>query len=104
LEETRQYLEVLTIALIDAGLTQKRWSLVMPMCLELIRTAQQDAQREERLRWFLIAGQQAVQEGKGHEITLMLKEIESYLPAYKELAVAFDDLKRKITTVSGAGK
>lgn len=103
-EETRQYAEVLTMALIDAGLAQKQWSLVMPICLELIRSAQQDSQREARLRLLLIAGQQAVQEGKGNEIVIMLKEIDTYLPAFKELAVAFDDLKRRISASPGGNK
>lgn len=100
-EETRASLEQVTLALIDAGLSVRKWQQVIPLCLESIRTAAQESAREDRLRLLLIAAQQAIQDGKGQELLPMLKEIESYLPGFKELANAFDDIRRRITTAPG---
>lgn len=99
-EETRTSLELVTYALIDAGLSLHKWQPVIPLCLDLIRTAPQENQREERLRMLLIACQQAIQDGKGQELVTVLKEIDQYLPAFKEVAVAFDDIRRRITVGS----
>lgn len=95
-DETRGNLDFVTYALIDAGLSLHKWQPVIPLCLDLIRSAQQEKQREERLRLLLIACQQAVQDGKGQELASVLKEIDSYLPAFKEVASAFDEIRRRI--------
>ncbi|HMP17867.1 MAG TPA: hypothetical protein PKD72_12640, partial [Gemmatales bacterium] len=100
LEETRSSMDLLTYALIDAGLAARQWQAVIPICLDLVRSAQQDTLREERLRFLLVAGQQAVAEGKGMEFLPVLKDIELYLPAFKELANSFDDLRRRIHSAS----
>lgn len=99
-EETRPSIDLVNLALIDAGLSLRKWQQVIPLCLELIRSAQTETLREERLRLLLIAGQQAVQDGKGLEVLPVLKEVEVYLPAFKELANAFDDLRRRIQPAS----
>ena len=83
-EESRANLDQVTLALIDAGLSLRKWQQVIPMCLEMIRTAQLETLREERLRLLLIAGQQAIQDGKGQELLPILKEIESYLTDLKD--------------------
>jgi HEAT repeat protein len=100
-EETRASLDLVTLAMIDAGLSVRKWQQVIPLCLESIRTAQQESAREERLRLLLIAGQQAIQDGKGQELIPVLKEIENYLPGFKELANAFDDLRRRVQSSPG---
>jgi HEAT repeat protein len=92
----RSMLDVLTLAQIDAGLSIRKWQAAVPLCMELIRTAEQESVREDRLRLLLIACQQALQEGKGPELPPVLKEVEVYLPAYKELAASFDDIRRKV--------
>lgn len=101
-DETRSSLDLLTYALIDAGLSQRKWQAVIPHCLELVRSAQQETLREERLRLLLIAGQQAVAEGKGAEFLPVMKEMESYLPVFKEIANGFDDLRRRIQLQAGS--
>ncbi len=98
-EETRPLLDQVTLALMDAGLSVRKWQQVIPLCLESIRTAQKESTREERLRLLLIAGQQAIQDGKGQELLPVFKEIEGYLPGFKELANAFDDLRRRVQAV-----
>lgn len=100
-EETRASLDFVTLALMDAGLSVRKWQQVIPLCLESIRTIQQESAREERLRLLLIAGQQAIQDGKGQELLPVFKEIESYLPGFKELANAFDDLRRRVQGSTG---
>ncbi|MFO0815821.1 MAG: HEAT repeat domain-containing protein [Gemmatales bacterium] len=92
----RSVLEQVTLAQIDAGLSIRKWQAVVPLCLELIRSAEQESLREERLRLLLIACQQAMQEGKGSELPTVLKEVDVYLPAFKELAASFDDIRRRL--------
>lgn len=100
-EEARASLDLVTLALMDAGLSVRKWQQVIPLCLESIRNAQQESVREERLRLLLIAGQQAIQDGKGQELIPVFKEIENYLPGFKELANAFDDLRRRVQASPG---
>lgn len=101
LEEMRDSHDERTYALIDAGLSQRKWQSVIPYCIELVRTSKHEKLQEERLRFLLIAGQQAVAEGKGADFLPVMKEMESYLPAFKELANGFDDLRRRIQVQPG---
>lgn len=94
--DAKDFIVPLTLAQIDAGLSLRKWQPVIPLCLELIRLAQAENQREDRLRLLLIACQQAIQDGKGAELPPVIKEIEGYLPAFKELANAFDDIRRRL--------
>lgn len=101
IEETRANLEFVTLALMDAGLSVRKWQQVIPLCLESIRSAQQENAREERLRLLVISCQQAIQDGKGQDLLPVFKEIEGYLPGFKELANTFDDLRRRVQSNPG---
>jgi HEAT repeat protein len=94
--EMQPHTDQISLALIDAALSQRKWEQAVPVCLELIRTAAQEQVREERLRLLLLACQQAAQEGKGAAVLPAIKEVEPMLSGFKELAVAFDELRRRV--------
>jgi HEAT repeat protein len=93
---SRENLDQLSSALIDAALAQRKWREALPVCLDLIRSAAQETLRDQRLRLLLIICQQAVQDHKGIEVLSAMKEVEPMLTGFKELSVSFETLHRQI--------
>jgi HEAT repeat protein len=102
LEDTRPMLELVNVVYINAALVQRQWRLARPVCAELIRGAVKEKDKGDRLNLLLQICTQAVDEGKGAEVLPTIQEFEGALTGFKDLAVAFDQLRRRITTAPPA--
>lgn len=96
-EDLRGSMDLVSKTYIDAALAQHEWRLARPVCAEMIRAAVKEKDKGDRLNQLLQICKQAVDEGKGHEVLPTIQEFEGALTGFQELAVAFDQLRRRIT-------
>ena len=96
-EALKPYLEPLGGILVRAQLAQRQWRTALPLAVDLARKAVTEGDRRERLRWILVAGNQALEDGKPQEVlaVLGLKELEDMLTTARELGPEFADLRRR---------
>ncbi len=104
LDSTKNHLEQLSCGSVRALLADKRWLAAMPLAIDLARRAQNDMDRNERLRWVLVAGSQGLDDKKPQEVLKFLKEIDDLTINAKELSAEFALLKRKAQQQAGANK
>lgn len=95
LEEAKPLLNHVEPALVRAWLAERKWQAALPLAVELARKAQAGAEKQERLRWLLVAGTQALEDKKPAEVLRLLKEIETLLLDAKDLGAEFAELRRK---------
>jgi HEAT repeat protein len=79
-ESTRQHVDAVTAALIQALLVQKKWNQASPFIVDLARKASNDSELQRRLRWLVIAASHALDEGKPQEALRLIREVEDLLP------------------------
>lgn len=79
-ESTRQHVDAVTAALIQALLVQKKWNQASPFIVDLARKASNDSDLQRRLRWLVIAASHAVDDGKPQEALRLIREVEDLLP------------------------
>jgi HEAT repeat protein len=101
-EGMRGNVDAVTASLVHAQLAQRKWSLAMPLALDLARRAPNEAELKKRLRWLLTAGNQAVDDKKPRDTLQMLKEAEDLLARAGELAYEFDVLRKRADEMSRA--
>jgi HEAT repeat protein len=82
-------------ALVQVYLVQRRWNLALPLARDLSKRAPTDLELQKRLRWLLVAGNQAVDEQKPQEAFQLLKDVQDLLPRARDLAADFDSLRQR---------
>jgi HEAT repeat protein len=95
-EEGRATLDLLNAALIEAALVQRQWKVALPVCLDMIRAAVKEKDKSDRLNLLLQICKQAVDEGKGRDVLSTIQEVEGALRGFPDLAIGFDQLRRRI--------
>ncbi len=83
--------ELLVQAQLDAG----KWSAAFPLVRELLSRTGAEAETNQRLRWMLTVGQQALQEGNRAEALRAVQEAQPYLPHAGSLTDEFDKLQKQ---------
>lgn len=81
--------------LVQAQLEQGKWAAALPQVRELLLRSGTDAEMNQRLRWLLTAGEQALQEGNRAEALRVAQEGLPYLPRAGALAGAFEKLEKQ---------
>ncbi|MCS6978341.1 MAG: HEAT repeat domain-containing protein [Gemmatales bacterium] len=95
-EATRQHVDAVTAALVQAHLVQKKWNQASGLIIELARKAPNDAELQRRLRWLVVAATQALDEGKSQEASRLIREVEDLLPRVgAELGGEFDLVRQR---------
>jgi HEAT repeat protein len=96
--EARESLTAAREKLVQAYLDQGKWAAAWPLVRELLQTSQKgsDADLRRRLRWLLMIGAQALQEGNHAEARRVIEEAQPYLPGHKSLAAEFDRLQAQV--------
>ena len=95
LDGSKAPLEVASAGLVRALLAERKWQQAAPLAVEMVRKAQAEPDRRERLRWILVACSQGVDERKPQEVLRLLKEVEELLIDAKDLGAEFADVKRR---------
>lgn len=83
-------------ALIQAQLDQGKWADALPLVKELLHRPANDADKERRLRWLLVVGEQSLKDGKNAETRQVLLEAQPFLAEMTGLSKDFENLQRKI--------
>ncbi len=98
-ESAKPYLDELTALLVQAALAQKKWNQALPLALDLAKRASSDAELKKRLRWLLVAGNQALDEQNSQEVIQvvgqMLADVQGLLVNSGDLAAEFERLRQR---------
>ncbi len=103
-EAMKGHLEALASGSVRALLADRKWLTAMPQAIDLARKARTEAERDERLRWVLVAGSQGLDDKKPQDVMKYLKEIEDLPINDKDLSSEFALLRRKAQQQSGEDK
>jgi hypothetical protein len=82
-------------ALVQAQLDLGKWSLAFPLVRELLVRPGNEAEQEQRLRWLLAIGQQALKEGNRPEALRVAQEAQPFLTEGAKLAEDFERLRKE---------
>src|SRR5262249_38312722 len=92
--ETREAATRAQEALVQAQLDLGKWALAFPLVRELLHRPAEDAELNQRLRWLLAVGEQALKEGNRPEALRAAQEAQPFLPRSGKLAGAFEKLEK----------
>jgi HEAT repeat protein len=82
-------------ALVQAQLDLGKWSLAFPLVRELLARPGNEAEQEQRLRWLLAVGTQALKEGNRPEALRAIQEAQPFLTEGAKLAAEFERLQKE---------
>ncbi len=94
-EETRMLAGPVTETLVQVQLEQSKWTAAFPLVRELLNRPGNDAEKEKRLRWLLLVGEQALKDGNRAEALRAAQEAQNFLPHGKGLTGAFERLEQQ---------
>ncbi len=80
--------------LVQAQLDLGKWSAAFPLVRDLLSRPGAEPETNQRLRWMLTVGEQAMQEGNRAEALRAVQEAQPYLPHSGPLAEGFDKLQK----------
>lgn len=92
-EETKALASAIADQLVQAQLEQGKWPAVLPVVREMLSRPANDTVVEQRLRWLLAAGEQALKEGNRAEALRVVQDANPFLPKRANLAPGFDKLE-----------
>jgi hypothetical protein len=81
--------------LVQAQLEEGKWSSAFPLVRELLAKPGSEPEIEQRLRWLLSAGEQALQEGNQAEALRVAQEAQPFLSGRAALATEFARLEKR---------
>ena len=81
--------------LVKAQLDQGKWSGAFPIVRDLLARPAGEAEINQRLRWLLTIGEQALQDGNKVEAQRVIQEAAAYVPKTGVLADAFEKLAKQ---------
>ncbi|HBI46391.1 MAG TPA: hypothetical protein DDY78_26600 [Planctomycetales bacterium] len=81
--------------LVQAQLDLGKWAAAFPQVRDLLSRPGSETEMDQRLRWLLAVGEQALQEGGRAEALRAVQEARPYLPRAGALAEAFDKLEKQ---------
>jgi HEAT repeat protein len=81
--------------LVQAQLDLGKWAAAFPQVRDLLSRPGSETEMNQRLRWLLAVGEQALQEGGRAEALRAVQEARPYLPHAGALAEAFDKLEKQ---------
>jgi hypothetical protein len=93
--ETRSLVVPAQEMLVQAQLDLGKWSAAFPVVRELLARQGTEAETNQRLRWLLSVGEQALQEGNKAEAQRVVQEAQPFLTRSAPLAEAFDKLAKQ---------
>jgi HEAT repeat protein len=91
-EETRPIAAAAQEELVQAELELGKWPVALPQVRELLSKPGTTAEVNQRLRWLLTAGEQALQDGSRSEAIKAVQDAQPYLPRAGDLADGFQKL------------
>jgi HEAT repeat protein len=94
-EETASLVGPALEALVQAQLDQEKWASALPLIRELLKRPSSTAETQRRLRWLLLAGQQALQTGNPADCLHIAEDAQPYLRGNATLAAQFMALSAK---------
>jgi HEAT repeat protein len=83
--------------LVQAQLEQGKWSAAFPLVRELLAKPATEPEADQRLRWLLRVGEQALQEGNVPETLRAVQEAQTFLPGRPAWALEFARLETRAT-------
>ena len=72
-----------------------KWSAAFPLVRDLLSRPGTEPETNQRLRWMLTVGEQAMQEGNRAEALRAVQEAQPFLPHGGPLAEGFDKLQKQ---------
>lgn len=96
-EDTVSFVGPVTEMLIQAQLDQGKWASALPMIRELLKRPSAASATEHRLRWLLLAGQQALRADNVAECLHIVQDAQPFLTGNPALASEFTALARQVS-------
>jgi HEAT repeat protein len=93
--ETRSLVVPAQEMLVQAQLELGKWSAAFPVVRELLARQGTEAETNQRLRWLLSVGEQALQEGNKAEAQRVVQDAQPFLTRSAPLAESFDKLAKQ---------
>jgi hypothetical protein len=87
--------------LVQAQLDQGKWAAAFPLVRELLARPAAEAELNQRLRWLLRVGEQALRAGNREQARRAALEAQPYLPRSAQLADAFEKLAEQARPAEG---
>jgi len=81
--------------LVQVQLEEGKWSAAFPFVHDLLARPSSDTETEQRLRWLLRVGEQALKEGNRAEALHAVQEAQAFLSRDSKLAGEFDRLGKR---------
>ena len=81
--------------LVQVQLEEGKWSAAFPFVHDLLARPSSDTETEQRLRWLLRVGEQALKEGNRTEALHAVQEAQAFLSRDSKLAGEFDRLGKR---------
>ena len=81
--------------LVQAQLDLGKWAAAFPQVRDLLSRPGTETEMDQRLRWLLTVGEQALQEGSRAEALRAVQEARPYLSRAGALAESFDKLEKQ---------
>jgi HEAT repeat protein len=100
-EAMRPALAAVMELLVEAQLEQGKWSAAFPLVRELLARPATEPETDQRLRWLLRVGEQALQEGNGPEALRVVQEAQAFLTGRPAWASEFARLEKRARPASG---
>jgi hypothetical protein len=96
--QKRDDLKAATISVLEmlaqVQLEQGKWQAAVPVIRDLLARSNENPGLERALQWLLVAGQQAVKEGKRSDAQHIVQEAQSFLSRCPNLTPEFEKLDK----------
>ena len=93
--ETKAAVAPVEELLVQAQLDQGKWSAALPLVRDLLSRPGAEAETNQRLRWLLTVGEQALRDGDRADALQAVQEAQPFLPHAGSLADGFDKLQKQ---------